>query len=59
MSTKGKSLLKEGCAWKWGMSAVLEDASAGCSNRDKVMVCHVLPVNELRLEGDGAGLCRC
>lgn len=41
------------------MSAALEDASAGCSNCNKVMVCYVVPVNELGFEGDGVGLCRC
>lgn len=42
-----------------GVSAVLEDASAACSNCNKGTVCHVVPVNELGLEGDGVGLCRC
>lgn len=41
------------------MSAVLEDASAGCSNCNKVMVRHVVPVNELELQGDGVALCGC
>lgn len=59
MSTKGRSSLREGGAWKWWMSAALEDASAGCSNCNKVMVCYVVPVNELGFEGDGVGLCRC
>lgn len=28
VSTKGRSSVREGGAWKWGVSAVLEDASA-------------------------------
>lgn len=40
-----------------GMSAVLQAASAGCRNSDKVMVCQDVPVSELRMEGDEVGLC--
>lgn len=34
---------------------MLEDASAVCSNCNKVIVCSVVPMNELELEGDGWG----
>lgn len=32
-----------------------EDASAGCSNCNKVKVCHDVPVNEPELEGEEWG----
>lgn len=58
VSAKGRSSLREGEAGKWRVSAALEDASAGCSNCNKVKVCHAVPVNELGLEGDRVGLYR-
>lgn len=57
MSTWGRSSHEEGGGREAGISAVLEAASGGCRNSNKVMVCQDVPVSERGTEGDGVGLC--
>lgn len=54
---RGQERARGGWCREVGMSAVLEAASDGCRNSNKVVVCQPVPVSGLRVEEDGVRLC--